>query len=93
MKVYSFKIDEKDVEGGLVNGERGWKVDNEEPSKNHSYPFIFISNGDMGIGLKFQSQEDVDHFKREVEGLEYMTPEIYEELCAKHKPRPTGGKG
>lgn len=80
MLIYTFKINQED--DGQVR-EPTWKIDNTEPGEHLSNPFIFISNGEMGVGLKFQSQEDVDHFKQEVERLEYMTPEIHTEFVSK----------
>ena len=77
MRVYTFTIAKGDA---AQIQEPGYRAGNNEPAEHTSYPFIFISNGDTGIGLRFQSQEDVDHFKEEINSLEYMTPKIWRRM-------------
>ena len=71
MEIYSFVVDQNDVDEGLQEGGEGYRVGNEQPAPGHSYPYIYFCDGDKGIGVRFQSKADVSHFQELVGQLEY----------------------
>lgn len=69
MEIFSFKIDPKTVKRGQQEGEPLVRVSNPCPCGCSSKPFVSISDGNVGVTVRFETEAELDNFKSQVNQL------------------------
>lgn len=69
MKIFSFKIDPKAVARGQQEGEPFTRVSPPCPCGCSPSPFVSISDGTVGVTVRFQSADELEKFKAQVNQL------------------------
>ena len=69
MKIFSFKIDPEAVKRGLQEGKPLVRVSNSCPCGCSPEPFISITDGNVGVTVRFETEAELDNFKTQVKQL------------------------
>ena len=69
MKVIAFNIDPELVEKGVQVGGQFVRVQNACLCGCAPYPFVSLSDGHVGLTLRFENEAEIDEFKHQVQVL------------------------
>ena len=73
MMVERFYLEPK-AKGQIEYGNKTYTVQNACKCGCSPYPFIYICDGSIGLNLKFESEDELDTFKRAVSNLSLKPP-------------------
>lgn len=66
MEIFSFSINPDDVKVGRQEGEPFVRVSNPCPCGCSPKPFVSISDGKVGVTVRFETETELSNFKEQV---------------------------
>lgn len=69
MQIFQFQIEPEAVAKGRQDGQRFLKVENACPCGCAPKPFITISDGQVGLTVRFENEAEIEQFKAQVRVL------------------------